>query len=57
MEKKMYVKESEKANYKETPSSFLVYTGKHDENGEKLYEWWGTTRFFNGEKLVKLEED
>ena len=56
MEKK-YVTESEKANYKNTPSSWLVYTGKRDENGEKLYEWWGTTRFFDGKKWVELEED
>ena len=57
MENKRYITESEKANYKNTPSSWLVYTGKRDENGEKLYEWWGTTRFFDGKKWVELEED
>ena len=51
------VTETERKKIIETPGSYLVYSGRRDENGEKLYEWWGTTRFFDGEKWVMIEED
>ena len=51
------VTETERKKIIETPGSYLVYSGRRDENGEKLYEWWGTTRVFDGENWVMIEED
>ena len=51
------ITETERKQIIETPSSYLVFTGKQDENGERLFEWWGTTRVFDGENWVMIEED